>query len=133
MGGEQVVGARVQAHAVANGSAMNNEEIHQATRDSIRAIMMIRAYRMRGHLHADLDPLELEGKREAHNELHPSSYGFIEADYHRPIFLDYVLGLEFATIPEMLEILKRTLLLDHGCRVYAYFQSGRKIMGSTAY
>ncbi len=108
VGGEQVVGARVQANAVANGHAMNNEEIHQATRDSIRAIMMIRAYRMRGHLHADLDPLGIAEKQEAHNELHPSSYGFIEADYHRPIFLDYVLGLEFATIPEMLEILKRT-------------------------
>ena len=34
-------------------------EVCQATRDSVRAIMMIRAYRMRGHLHADLDPLGL--------------------------------------------------------------------------
>ena len=48
------------------------------------------------------------GKREAYNELHPSSYGFTEADYDRKIFIDYMLGLEFATIPEMLEILERT-------------------------
>src|SRR6202790_1913738 len=38
----------------------------------------------------------------------PSSYGFTEADYGRRIFIDHVLGLEFATIPEMLEILERT-------------------------
>ena len=105
---EAIVGARIRAHAAANGRALADEEVHQATRDSIRAIMMIRAYRMRGHLHADLDPLGLAGKKEDHNELHPSAYGFIEADFHRPIFLDYVLGLEFATIPQMLEILKRT-------------------------
>ena len=43
-----------------------------------------------------------------HEELHPSSYGFTEADYDRKIFIDHVLGLEFATIPEMLEILRRT-------------------------
>ena len=69
--------------------------------------MMIRAYRMRGHLHADLDPLHLATVGD-HEELHPSSYGFTEADYGRKIFIDHVLGLEFATIPEMLAILKRT-------------------------
>ena len=105
---EQIVSNKLKANAAANGKALNDSDVHQATRDSIRAIMMIRAFRMRGHLHADLDPLGLVGKKETYNELHPSAYGFIEADYHRPIFLDYVLGLEFATIPEMLEILKRT-------------------------
>ncbi len=82
--------------------------MQQATRDSIRAIMMVRAYRMRGHLHANLDPLGIAGPQDDHNELHPSSYGFTEADYDRQIFLDHVLGLEFATIPQMLTILKRT-------------------------
>ncbi len=79
----------------------------QSTRDSIRAIMMIRAYRMRGHLHADLDPLKLKPDDPA-PELDPATYGFIEADYDRPIFIDNVLGLEFATVREMLAILKRT-------------------------
>src|SRR5665647_3385557 len=69
--------------------------------------MMIRAYRMRGHLHANLDPLGLEPPKD-HEELHPSSYGFSEADYDRKIFLDHVLGLDFATIPEMLAILRPT-------------------------
>jgi 2-oxoglutarate dehydrogenase E1 component len=82
-------------------------DVHRATQDSIRAIMMIRAYRMRGHLHADLDPLKLMVEEPA-PELDPSSYGFTDADYGRKIFLDNYLGLEFATIPEMLAILKRT-------------------------
>ena len=82
-------------------------EVMQATRDSVRAIMMIRAYRMRGHLHADLDPLRLRQEEEA-AELDPRSYGFTEADYDRKIFIDNVLGMEFATIREMLAILRRT-------------------------
>ena len=82
-------------------------DILQATRDSIRAIMMIRAYRMRGHLHADLDPLKLKDTEPA-PELDPASYGFTEADHERRIFIDNYLGLEYATIPEMLAILRRT-------------------------
>jgi 2-oxoglutarate dehydrogenase E1 component len=82
-------------------------DVLQATRDSIRAIMMIRAYRMRGHLHADLDPLKMKQDEPA-PELDPKSYGFTEADYGRKIFIDNVLGLEYATLPEMLEILTRT-------------------------
>ena len=69
--------------------------------------MMIRAYRMRGHLHANLDPLGLEPPKD-HEELHPAAYGFTEADYTRQIFIDGVLGLKYATVPEMLKILRRT-------------------------
>jgi 2-oxoglutarate dehydrogenase E1 component len=82
-------------------------EVLQATRDSIRAIMMIRAYRMRGHLHADLDPLKMK-EDESAPELDPRSYGFTEADFSRKIFVDGYLGLEYATLPEMLTILQRT-------------------------
>ncbi|MEQ1768961.1 MAG: 2-oxoglutarate dehydrogenase E1 component [Devosia sp.] len=82
-------------------------DVLQATRDSIHAIMMIRAYRMRGHLNADLDPLRLKPKDQA-PDLDPATYGFTEADYGRKIFIDNVLGLEFATVPEMLAILQRT-------------------------
>ena len=98
----------VRADAKANGAAMSDAQVEQATRDSIRAIMMVRAYRMRGHLHAKLDPLGLSGPREDHNELSPEAYGFTEADYDRPIFLDNVLGMERATLREMLEVLRRT-------------------------
>ncbi|AHA98789.1 MULTISPECIES: 2-oxoglutarate dehydrogenase E1 component [Brucella] len=99
------------AKGEAKGAAdtpLTAEEITQAARDSVRAIMMIRAYRMRGHLHANLDPLGLAEKPNDYNELEPENYGFTPADYNRKIFIDNVLGLEYATVPEMLDILKRT-------------------------
>ena len=105
---EKVVEKKVRDRAAANGAGLTEDQVHQATRDSVRAIMMIRAYRMRGHLHANLDPLGLAKPMEDYNELSPSAYGFTEADYDRPIFIDNVLGLETATIRQMLEILTRT-------------------------
>ncbi|MEX2318416.1 MAG: 2-oxoglutarate dehydrogenase E1 component, partial [Bauldia sp.] len=82
-------------------------DVQRATRDSVRALMMIRAYRIRGHFHANLDPLGLERAGDE-AELDPANYGFTEADYDRKIFIDHVLGMEFATLREMLEILRRT-------------------------
>ncbi len=104
---EQDLGNKLKGKARSNGVELTEDQVHKATRDSVRALMMIRAYRMRGHLHADLDPLKIAVQRD-HEELHPSSYGFTEADWDRRIFIDHVLGLEFATIREMLAILKRT-------------------------
>ena len=105
---EQQVSDRIKAGAQKQGVEVTEQEVFQATRDSLRALMMIRSYRMRGHLHANLDPLGLAGLRDEHHELDPETYGFTEADFSRPIFLDNVLGLKFATISEMLEILRRT-------------------------
>lgn len=87
--------------------AASQDDIRSATLNSVRAIMMVRAYRFRGHLAADLDPLRLTPP-SSHPELDPASYGFTEEDMDRPIFLDYVLGLETATVREMVEILRRT-------------------------
>lgn len=105
--GDKLKGKAAEA-AKKGGSAVSDADIIQATRDSVRAIMMIRAYRMRGHLHAKLDPLQLREAPEDYNELSPETYGFTTADYDRKIFIDNVLGLEYATIPQMLDILKNT-------------------------
>ncbi|MCC0037525.1 MAG: 2-oxoglutarate dehydrogenase E1 component [Brucellaceae bacterium] len=105
---EKHITGKLQAKAANGATGLSEKEILQATRDSVRAIMMIRAYRMRGHLHANLDPLGIAKPLEDYNELSPEAYGFSEADYDRRIFIDHVLGLEFATIREMLAILKRT-------------------------
>ncbi|MDX8500411.1 2-oxoglutarate dehydrogenase E1 component [Mesorhizobium sp. VK4C] len=105
---EKAIEKKVKEKAVVNGAALSDADVHQATRDSVRAIMMIRAYRMRGHLHANLDPLGIAKPLEDYNELSPENYGFTAADYDRPIFLDNVLGLEFGTIRQMLDILTRT-------------------------
>ena len=81
--------------------------IRAAAHDSIRALMLIRAYRVRGHLQAKLDPLGIEQPVE-NPELTPEFYGFTGADLDRPIFLDGVLGLQTGTIRDVLDILKRT-------------------------
>ena len=104
---EKALGDKIKARADKAPLAQAAGDVHQATKDSVRAIMMIRAYRMRGHLHADLDPLGLQ-PRAQDQELHPSHYGFADADWDRPIFLDNVLGLETATIREIVAILERT-------------------------
>ena len=93
----------------ANGhaAAVSAEQLRSATIDSIRALMLIRAYRIRGHLAASLDPLGLE-KREPHPELEPERYGFTASDWDRPIFIDGVLGRETATLREIMTILRAT-------------------------
>ena len=85
----------------------NLDTIKQASKDSVRAIMLIRAYRIRGHLIANLDPLSIQQKKE-HPELKPESYGFEKKDFNRKIFLDGVLGLQYANLNQILEILKKT-------------------------
>ncbi len=84
------------------------DEVRPAIIDSVRALMLIRVYRVRGHLMAHLDPLSLEGGRYYHPELDPKSYGFSEADMDRPIFLDNVLGLETAPMRQIMQVLRET-------------------------
>ena len=88
-------------------SSLSSEEIRKASIDSLRAVMMIRAYRARGHLEAKTDPLNLE-KKEEHPELNPEFYGFTKNDYDRPIFIDNVLGIETASLRQILSTLKDT-------------------------
>jgi 2-oxoglutarate dehydrogenase E1 component len=101
------LGAKVKAKAQAGGVDLTSAEVERASRDSVRALMLIRAYRARGHFHANLDPLGLEPQKNE-EELDPRTYGFGEADLDRPIFLDKVLGLEFGTIHQIVAILRRT-------------------------
>jgi 2-oxoglutarate dehydrogenase E1 component len=82
-------------------------DVRAAILDSVRALMLIRVFRVRGHLMARFDPLGLEG-RKYHTELDPATYGFTEADMDRPIFLDNVLGLETATVRQIMQVLRET-------------------------
>ncbi len=86
---------------------MSADQVQQAAKDSLHALMLIRAYRVRGHLIADMDPLGLR-KRGTHPELDPTTYGFGEGDRDRDIFIDGVLGLQYATINQIMEIVTRT-------------------------
>ncbi|SDX16704.1 2-oxoglutarate dehydrogenase E1 component [Litoreibacter albidus] len=98
---------KIKGKAAEKGVSVSDDQVKQAVLDSIRAIMIIRAYRIRGHLAADLDPLGMK-EAEPHPELEPKNYGFSDADMDRPIFIDNVLGLETASMREIIAILKRT-------------------------
>ncbi|CAM5490295.1 2-oxoglutarate dehydrogenase E1 component OS=Afipia felis OX=1035 GN=sucA PE=3 SV=1 [Afipia felis] len=104
---EKVMGDKIAKRAAASAPSTSTQDVLQATRDSVRALMLIRAYRMRGHFHANLDPLGIQ-EQIGHEELDPNSYGFTEADYDRKIFLDHVLGLEYGTLREIVAICERT-------------------------
>ncbi|WP_298098278.1 2-oxoglutarate dehydrogenase E1 component [Brevundimonas sp.] len=99
--------AAAPAPAAAPDAAVLAEAVRTAAHDSIRALMLIRSYRVRGHLQASLDPLGIE-QPPSNPELTPEFYGFSEADLDRPIFLDGVLGFQTGTIREVLALLKRT-------------------------
>ncbi|MGB7322410.1 MAG: 2-oxoglutarate dehydrogenase E1 component, partial [Albidovulum sp.] len=100
-------GDKIKAKAAETGVAVTDDQIKRAVLDSIRALMIIRAYRIRGHLVADLDPLGMTSQ-VPHPELDPKSYGFSDADMDRPIFIDNVLGLTHASMREIIDIVKRT-------------------------
>ena len=103
----KAVGDKIRAKAEEKGIGLNEAQVRQAVLDSVRAIMLIRAYRIRGHLAADLDPLRLTPP-VPQPELDPRSYGFTDADLDRPIFIDNVLGLEVASLRDIVALLKRT-------------------------
>ncbi len=104
---ERRITDKIKKQAQTTGVDLAATDVQQATRDSIHALMLIRAYRMRGHFHAKLDPLGLEPEKNE-EELDPRSYGFSDTDLDRKIFLDKVLGLEFASMREIVAILRRT-------------------------
>ena len=102
-----VNGEAVAARAPTTPTDGDKSATQATARDSIRLIMLIRAYRVRGHLIANLDPLGLDGEKH-HAELDPATYGFTAEDYDREFFLDGVLGRETATLREALDIVKQT-------------------------
>ncbi|MGZ0189071.1 MAG: 2-oxoglutarate dehydrogenase E1 component, partial [Alphaproteobacteria bacterium] len=96
-----------KANGAATQAGADPATVRAATLDSIRALMLIRAYRIRGHLYAELDPLGLH-EAEHHPELDYNSYGFTEADLDRPIFIDNVLGMETATLRTIVDVVQAT-------------------------
>ena len=117
--------ARAVAAAPAGAPAPDPAAIRSAALDSIRALMLIRAYRIIGHLDATLDPLGLS-VTPPHPELEPAHYGFTAADLDRPIFTDQVLGLETASIREITAILKRTYCGNFALQ-YMHITNGEEV------
>jgi 2-oxoglutarate dehydrogenase E1 component len=104
---ERQIERKLAVQAQTEGVELSAADTMKAVRDSIRALMLIRSYRVRGHLAADLDPLRLT-ERRPHPELQPETYGFGPEDMDRLIYIDKVLGLEMASMHQIIEILRRT-------------------------
>ena len=97
----------INKEVIKENKIINPSLLEDAAKNSVRAIMLIRAYRIRGHLEANLDPLNLM-VRDEHPELKPETYGFTKSDFDKNIFLDGVLGIQEGTLNEILNILKKT-------------------------
>jgi 2-oxoglutarate dehydrogenase E1 component len=93
--------AKVQSKTVANDAPPSADALKAAATDSIRALMIIRAYRALGHFQADLDPLGMM-KRRSHAELDPAHYGFSESDLDRSIYIGGVMGMEYGSIRQII-------------------------------
>ncbi|WP_294253390.1 thiamine pyrophosphate-dependent enzyme, partial [uncultured Sphingomonas sp.] len=85
--------------------AASTADVTKAAEDSIRAMMLIRTYRVRGHLAANLDPLGL-ARQNLPADLTPEYHGFSGADLDRPIYLGGALGLQHGTVREIVTILQ---------------------------
>ena len=96
----------IKAAAKKAGTPMSEAAIEEAAADAIRAHILIRTYRVRGHLAADLDPLGL-AKRDLPADLTPEYYGFVGAALDRKIFINGLLGLQWATVREIVAVLRR--------------------------
>ena len=95
----------IKAAAKAAGKPLSDDEVMQAAGDSIRAMLLVRTYRVRGHLAANLDPLGLH-THELPADLTPEYHGFKGADQDRSVYVGGTLGLEWTTIRELVEILR---------------------------
>ena len=98
------VAAAAEAAVVASG-VTDEGAIRKAADDSIRAMMLIRLYRVRGHLAAKLDPLGL-AHHDKVPELDPAFHGFGPGDMDRRIYLGGTLGFESATVRDIVRVLE---------------------------
>ena len=95
----------IQAAAKKAGLPLNEAGVEEAAADAIRAQMLIRTYRVRGHLAANLDPLGL-ARHDLPADLTPEYHGFSGAALDRKVFLGGTLGLQWATVHEIVAILR---------------------------
>ena len=98
--------AAIKAATPKSAPALDDKSLEAAASDTIRAVMLIRTYRVRGHLAANLDPLGI-AKQDIPADLSPAYHGFLAADLDRRIFLGGYLGLEWGTVNQIVAILQQ--------------------------
>ena len=98
---------KISTKESSNEFVSSREDYEKEKEQSVKAIALIRAYRIRGHLIANLDPLGLM-KREYLNELNPFGHGFKKEDFNKKIYLQEYLDRKYATVEEIITFLKST-------------------------
>ncbi|MCT2399863.1 2-oxoglutarate dehydrogenase E1 component [Novosphingobium mangrovi (ex Huang et al. 2023)] len=96
---------QIEKAAAKGGAKVDQARLDEAAADAIRAMMLIRTYRVRGHLAADLDPLGLN-QRQLPADMTPEYHGFTGAAQDRPVYVGGNLGLEWTTVRELVQILR---------------------------
>ena len=95
----------IKAAAKAAGKPVSDTDAVAAAGDSIRAMMLVRTYRVRGHLAANLDPLGLS-KQDIPADLDPAYHGFTEADLDRKVYVGGTLGYDWVSVRELVATLR---------------------------
>ena len=90
-----------------NGNLISQENFEKEKEQSVKAIALIRAYRIRGHLIANLDPLGIMERKYLH-ELHPADHGFKKEEYNKKIYIHSYMEKGYSTINEIISFLKKT-------------------------
>ncbi|MDC1476169.1 2-oxoglutarate dehydrogenase E1 component [Pelagibacteraceae bacterium] len=90
-----------------NDTSILKKDNEKEKEKSVKAIALIRAYRIRGHLIANLDPLEMMERKYLY-ELHPSDHGFKKENYNQKIYLNGYLDRDYASVTEILSFLRTT-------------------------
>ena len=111
---------------IAAAVAPNGGVSETAVLDSLRALSLIRAYRISGHLMANLDPLGLV-QPKSEPKLDPATYGFTDADYDRPIFVDGALDFQYATLQDIVERLRKIYCRTIGVE-YMHIQDAEQLV-----
>ena len=96
----------VEQAAAKTGKVLDAKAIEEATDASIRAMLLIRLYRVRGHLAAELDPLGLSHTEEP-EDLSLKWHGF-EGKEDMEVYVGGAFGYEWTTIGELYAALRRT-------------------------
>ncbi len=94
----------VKAAAAKAGKALDSAGVEAAANNSIKAMLLIRLYRVRGHLAADLDPLGL-AQREMPEDLTLEWHGFAGKE-DLEVYVGGNLGLEWVKIGDLIDILR---------------------------
>jgi len=108
-----------------NGQLVSQENYEKEKQESVKAIALIRAYRIRGHLIANLDPLGMMERKYLH-ELHPDDHGFKKEDYNKKIYLHSYMDRGYGTIREIISFLKKTYCSSIGVEYMHISDPGEK-------